>query len=52
MIAIGTHMIWGVNFGFDNVTNAVNIAQAIAGAFMSPEVVESGVILERLEVGK
>ena len=52
MVVVGTHMVWGVNFGFNNVTNAVNIAKAIAGAFKSPEVVESGVILERLEVGE
>ncbi len=45
----GTRMTWGVNFGSDNVTNAVNMA--IIRAFITPAVVESGVVLERIEVG-
>ena len=44
-------MVWGVNLGFNNVTNAVNMAKAILNAFISPEVIESGVVLERIEVG-
>lgn len=48
---VGTHMVWGVNLGFNNVTNAVNMAKAILNAFISPEVIESGVVLERIEVG-
>lgn len=47
----GTRMVWGVNFGADNVTNAVNMATAIAGAFRTSAVKSSGVILERIEVG-
>ena len=44
-------MVWGVNLGFNNVTNAVNMAKAIVSAFISPEVISSGVVLERIEVG-
>ncbi|KZT13293.1 glycoside hydrolase family 79 protein [Laetiporus sulphureus 93-53] len=47
----GTRMIWGVNLGFNNITNARNMAKAIVAAFSSPSVIESGVILERIEVG-
>lgn len=45
-------MVWGVNLGFNNVTNAVNMAKAIVNAFLSPEVINSGVVLERIEVGR
>ncbi|OJT07649.1 Beta-glucuronidase [Trametes pubescens] len=47
----GTRMTWGVNLGADNVTNAVNMAKAIVGAFRSGAVKASGVVLERIEVG-
>ncbi|EMD38720.1 glycoside hydrolase family 79 protein [Gelatoporia subvermispora B] len=47
----GTRMIWGVNLGSDNVTNAVNMAKAIVGAFNTPEVQNAGISLLRLEVG-
>ncbi|EMD41170.1 glycoside hydrolase family 79 protein [Gelatoporia subvermispora B] len=47
----GTRMVWGINFGLDNVTNAVNMANAIVGAFRTSAVRNSGVILQRLEVG-
>ncbi|OBZ65454.1 Beta-glucuronidase [Grifola frondosa] len=47
----GTHMVWGVNLGLDNVTNAVNMAKAIVGAFASAAVRASGVVLDRIEVG-
>ncbi|KAI0831387.1 glycoside hydrolase family 79 protein [Trametes gibbosa] len=47
----GTRMTWGVNLGANNVTNAVNMAKAIAGAFRSSLVKASGVILQRIEVG-
>ena len=47
----GTHMVWGVNFGADNATNAVNMAKAIGRAFASEDVVSSGVVLDRIEVG-
>ena len=47
----GTHMVWGVNLGANNVTNAVNMARAITGAFSSPEINAAGVFLDRLEIG-
>ncbi|CDO69470.1 Glycoside Hydrolase Family 79 protein [Trametes cinnabarina] len=47
----GTHMVWGVNLGADNVTNAVNMAKAIVGAFRTLAVQLSGVVLDRIEVG-
>ncbi|TFY67602.1 hypothetical protein EVJ58_g1519 [Rhodofomes roseus] len=47
----GTHMVWGVNLGYNNVTNAVNMANAIIKAFDSQDVIDSGVVLERIEVG-
>ncbi|KAI0787956.1 hypothetical protein C8Q74DRAFT_1315715 [Fomes fomentarius] len=47
----GTHMTWGVNFGADNVTNAVNMAKSIIKAFDTPSVIDSGVVLDLIEVG-
>ncbi|KAI0666081.1 glycoside hydrolase family 79 protein [Trametes maxima] len=47
----GTHMTWGVNLGADNITNAVNMAKAIVGAFRSGIVKASGVVLDRIEIG-
>ena len=44
-------MVWGVNLGFNNVTNAVNMAKAIVRAFRTNAVKASGVILDLLEVG-
>lgn len=44
-------MVWGVNLGLNNVTNAVNMAKSIMRAFADPEVIASGVSLERIEVG-
>ncbi|KAJ2994493.1 hypothetical protein NUW54_g7543 [Trametes sanguinea] len=44
-------MVWGVNLGADNVTNAVNMAKAIVGAFRTLAVQLSGVVLDRIEVG-
>ncbi|KAI0751851.1 glycoside hydrolase family 79 protein [Daedaleopsis nitida] len=47
----GTHMTWGINMGADDVTNAVNMANAIVRAFRTTAVKASGVILDLLEVG-
>ncbi|TBU46627.1 glycoside hydrolase family 79 protein [Dichomitus squalens] len=47
----GTHVTWGINFGADNVTNAVNMAKAIVRAFQTAAVKASGVILDLVEVG-
>ncbi|KAM5530161.1 hypothetical protein V8D89_016163 [Ganoderma adspersum] len=47
----GTRMTWGINFGADNVTNAVNMVKSIVKAFATSAVIESGVVLERIEIG-
>ena len=47
----GTHMVWGVNLGANNATNAVNMAKAIATSFADPAVQSAGVVLDRIEVG-
>jgi len=48
----GTHMTWGLNFAYDNATNAVNMAQSIFRAF-SPksETTKNGVALDFIELG-
>jgi len=45
-------MTWGLNFGYDNVTNAVNTARSIFQAF-SPmsETTKNGVTLDFVEFG-
>lgn len=48
---LGTHMTWGVNFGMDNVTNAVNMAKSIIKAFSTPAVQQAQVTLDLIEVG-
>lgn len=47
----GTHMTWGVNLGLDNATNALNMANAILNAFLTPAVKLSGVVLDLIEIG-
>lgn len=47
----GTRVIWGVNFGTDNLTAAFLEAQAIKNAFDSREVQSAGVILAQVEIG-
>lgn len=46
-----THVIWGVNFGTNNLTAAFLEAQAIKNAFASPTVRSAGIILEQIEIG-
>lgn len=48
----GTHMTWGVNFGLDDVTNAVNMAKSIVKAFGTPEMKAANVYLDFLELGQ
>ena len=45
-------MTWGVNLGADNATNALNMANAILNAFLTPAVKASGVILDLIEIGQ
>lgn len=45
-------MIWGVNLGANNVTNAVIEAQAIRKAFQSGgAAANAGIILDAIEIG-
>lgn len=44
-------MVWGLNLGLNNATNAVNMVKSIMRAFADQEVIASGVSLERIEVG-
>ncbi|KAH9936819.1 glycoside hydrolase family 79 protein [Epithele typhae] len=50
-LPFGTHMVWGVNFGLDNATNAGNMARSIVQAFKSAAVLAAGVVLDRIEIG-
>ncbi|KAI1793367.1 glycoside hydrolase family 79 protein [Ganoderma leucocontextum] len=47
----GTRMTWGIDLGADNVTNAVNMANAIVRAFRTGVMKASGVVLDLIEVG-
>ncbi|KAF8513917.1 glycoside hydrolase family 79 protein [Hysterangium stoloniferum] len=47
----GTHMIWGVNFGSDNATNAANMAKSVMAAFSSKAAKDAQVQLDFIEVG-
>lgn len=47
----GTHVIWGVNLGSNNVTAAFLEARAIKSAFQSSEVIGKGITLEAVEIG-
>ena len=48
----GTHMTWGLNFAYDNATNAVNMARSIFRAFSpASETSKNGVVLDFIELG-
>ena len=48
----GTDMTWGLNFAYDNDTNAVNMAQSIFRAFSpTSEATRNGVVLGLIELG-
>ncbi|TFY74559.1 hypothetical protein EWM64_g9455 [Hericium alpestre] len=49
--AKGTEVIWGVNFGTDNLTAAFLETQAIVQAFTSPAMKTAGVTLQAMEIG-
>lgn len=45
-------MTWGVNFGANNVANAVNMAKAIAKQFVPGGAAHAaGVLLDMIEIG-
>lgn len=48
----GTHMIWGVNLGLNNATNAVNMAKSIVKAFATQQVRAANIHLDLIEVGQ
>ena len=47
----GTPVIWGVNFGENNLTAALLEATAIANAFASDAFQELDITLEAIEIG-
>jgi hypothetical protein len=46
-----THVIWGVNFGQNNLTAAVLESQSMAKAFSSPAITDEGITLDLVEIG-
>lgn len=47
----GTHVIWGLNFGQNNLTAAFLEAQSLQAAFASSAVKNAGVTLDFVEIG-
>ncbi|KXN91627.1 hypothetical protein AN958_12479 [Leucoagaricus sp. SymC.cos] len=46
-----THVVWGVNFGQNNLTAAYLEAKAIVKAFASTAVNSQGIVLDAIEIG-
>lgn len=46
-----TRVIWGLNFGQNNITAAFLEATSIAKAFSSPEIKRAGIVLDAIEIG-
>lgn len=46
-----THMIWGLNFGLNDTSNAIAEAKSIIAAFKSSEVTIKGIKLDFIELG-
>ncbi|KAF9446613.1 glycoside hydrolase family 79 protein [Macrolepiota fuliginosa MF-IS2] len=46
-----THVVWGVNFGDNNLTAASLEAKAIVKAFSSSAVKSQGIVLDAIEIG-
>uniref|UniRef100_A0A0W0F2I2 Beta-glucuronidase C-terminal domain-containing protein n=1 Tax=Moniliophthora roreri TaxID=221103 RepID=A0A0W0F2I2_MONRR len=47
----GTHTIFGINFGMNNISIAVSQADSLMRAFRLPEVRKKGITLDFLEIG-
>lgn len=48
---LDTEVIWGVNFGQNNLTAAIVEATSIMQAFSGPEISNLGISLKFLEIG-
>ncbi|KAF8072084.1 glycoside hydrolase family 79 protein [Lyophyllum atratum] len=46
-----THVIWGLNFGQNNITTAFLEAKSIAKAFASPAIMGAKIVLDAIEIG-
>ncbi|KZT42000.1 glycoside hydrolase family 79 protein [Sistotremastrum suecicum HHB10207 ss-3] len=47
----GTHMTWGINFGSNNLTAAIDEGKSILKAFSSDAVTSAGIHLDLIEIG-
>ena len=48
---IGTHVIWGLNLGQNNITAAFLNAASLHAAFASDQVKNAGITLDFVEIG-
>jgi len=48
---IDTHVVWGINFGQNNLTAAFMEARAMVEAFDSPVIKDRGIVLDAIEIG-
>lgn len=46
-----TRVIWGLNFGQNNITASFLEARSIVKAFSSPEIKRAGIVLDAIEIG-
>lgn len=51
ILIVDTHVVWGVNFGQNNLTAANLEAKAIVKAFASSAVKGQGIVLDAIEIG-
>ena len=48
---IGTHVVWGLNLGKNNITAAFLAATSLVKAFTLPAVKGAGIVLDGIELG-
>ncbi len=46
----GTHVVWGLNLGRNNITAAFLAAQSLVKAFASPPIRDAGIVLDAIEL--